>query len=116
MTLNPAALTSLRARILDAVEEEAKGILTLSNERVPVDSGALKASGRVVTDGATTYITYGSNADQNPKTGQPTNAYVERIHEDMEMRHPHGGSAKFLESAANESVAGFAERVAARVR
>jgi hypothetical protein len=63
-----------------------------SQELVPVKTGALKASGRIrVTTaesrGVTLKISYGGNGI----------LYAVKIHEDLRLKHPRGGSAKYLE-------------------
>jgi hypothetical protein len=117
MPLNLTAIPELRARLLAAQEEEAKAILGVSNERIAVAEGIAQKSGRVVRDDATgtVWITYGRD-DDGTATHAPSNSYIERIHEDMEMRHPHGGQARFLASAADEATAGLAERIAEKAR
>lgn len=38
----------------------------------------------------------------NPKTGLPVSAYAAVVHEDLDMPHPRGGKAKFLEDPVRE--------------
>lgn len=113
--LNLAAIPALRVKLMAAVEEESKAILAKAQELIPKDTGAASASGKVVADGETVYVSFGANDDANPKTGQPTNSYIEHLEEDSAAHHPNG-VAHFLRIAADESVAGFAARVAGRVR
>jgi hypothetical protein len=112
--LNLLAIPELRARLLAAQEEEATAILAVAQERTPKETGALAASGRIVTDGDTTYITFGKDDDSDGH-GSPTNAYVEVVHEDLARHHPNG-QAKFLQSAADDATAGLAERIAGKAR
>jgi hypothetical protein len=113
--LNLAAVAALRARLVVAVEEEADAILTVAVERIPKETETAAKSGRVVVDGETVYVSFGSDADRNPETGQPSNSYIEVLHEDLERHHPNG-QALFLKSAADEAQAGMAERVATKAR
>lgn len=48
----------------------------------------------------------------NPKTGLPADSYAPIVHEDLNMPHPNGGKAKFLEDPINEWAAGRFSRVA----
>jgi hypothetical protein len=117
MTLNLTAIAELRARLMAAQEGEARGILAVSNERIPVEAAVAQKSGRVVRDDATgtVWITYGLDND-GTATHAPSNQYIERIHEDVEMKHPHGGQSHFLSSAGDDATAGLAERIAMKAR
>lgn len=112
-----AALRDLRAtrqQLLPtlgrALHEEAKPVMQVSQDRyVPVDKGDLKASGTVHEpeirgDSVSVELTYGG----------PGIEYAEVVHEDLTMRHPNGGSAKFLELPFLERANGMGERVGAR--
>lgn len=73
----------------DALADGADVILADSDERVPKESGHLAGSGKVVQGrgGANTVaITYAG-------------PYARWIHEHLGFKHPHGGQAKFLETA-----------------
>lgn len=71
-----------------ALEKGAKLILRESKKLVPVASGALKNSGRIVKTGSyfktQVAVTY-------------TMRYAIYVHEDLTARHKKGKSAKFLE-------------------
>jgi hypothetical protein len=85
-------LAKVRANVEDALAEGAQVILDRSNEVVPKESGDLAASGSVNKGAAGTKavaIRYSS-------------VYARYIHENMEFKHPTGGSAKFLEMAMLE--------------
>lgn len=48
----------------------------------------------------------------NPKTGLPASTYAARVHEDLDMPHPRGGKAKFLEDPIRNWAAGKFARTA----
>jgi hypothetical protein len=116
MALNLTAIPALRAALLDAVEEAAgETILAKADGYIPVDQAVAQRSGRVVRDGERIVVTFGRD-DDGSANHAPSNTYIEILHEDMEMRHPHGGQAKFLSRAADESVAGFLGDVVRKVK
>lgn len=85
-------LASVHAHVEDALGDGAQIILDQSNIFVPKVSGDLETSGAVKKDrgGANTVaITYDS-------------VYAHWVHEHLFFKHPHGGSAKFLELAMIE--------------
>lgn len=101
-----------------ALQQEADAILEASQPLVPVDTGALRASGRtldveihgqVVQSG----VFYGGPGEGFERT---PSQYALRVHEDLSMRHPHGGQAKFLAQPAFAATAGMAERLADALR
>ena len=85
-------LAKVRDHVEDALAEGAQVILDRSNELVPKESGDLAASGEV-NKGAP-----GTNA----ASIRYKSVYAHYIHESMEFQHPHGGGAKFLETALLE--------------
>lgn len=72
-------------------------VLTVSNSRVPHETGALQRDGAagLVSEGGKVRggVSYGRTGD--------TADYAERQHEDMSLHHDAGRSAKFLEHAFN---------------
>lgn len=78
-----------------AVEQAAQAVLEESQRLVPVDTGALKDSGRVTRDGLEAVISYGEEDPAN------TAAYAVAQHERLDFHHPGGGQAKYLETAMN---------------
>lgn len=90
-----------------AVREAAEATLARSNELVPVDSGELRDSGTVTVEetstGATATITYSAG-------------YAMQVHEDIAAHHPHGGRAKFLETALREAGPELAEALVERFK
>ncbi len=59
---------------------------------VPVKKGKLKASGRISIRVGTKQLTL------SIKYGNAEVQYAAKIHEDLELAHPHGGQAKYVES------------------
>lgn len=94
------------------LRNEAQEVLAKSRDLVPVDTGALKASGRVrpevgvytIGGNAEVWITYGSTAVD----------YAVYVHEDLGKYHPHG-QAKFLEIPLVQQSYGLVDRIADRV-
>jgi ribosomal 50S subunit-recycling heat shock protein len=79
-----------------AVKAIAQGKLEITQERVPVKSGALKATGRIsVRVGekqVTARIIYGDGDVR----------YAANVHEDLSAQHKNG-QAKYVESVINET-------------
>ncbi len=63
-----------------------------TQEIVPVKKGKLKASGRISIRVGDKQITL------TIKYGDDGTPYAAKIHEDLELTHPHGGQAKYVES------------------
>jgi hypothetical protein len=95
-----------------ALRSEAQDAFAASQDEVPVDTGALKASGRVrpetgvFTRGGEVYVelTYGGTATE----------YSIYVHENLEASHPHG-KAKYLEDPMTRQVNGISGRIADKV-
>ncbi|WP_375490226.1 hypothetical protein [uncultured Jatrophihabitans sp.] len=80
----------LAAAAAGAVKTGADLILDASQPLVPVDTGELKASGKVEMTGPhQARISYDATAPD----GYP---YGVRQHEDLQLQHPNGGQAHFL--------------------
>jgi hypothetical protein len=117
MPLNLTAFAQMRQRLLDATAESVtERILAKAVEYIPKDTLTAAESGKVVRDGDRVVVSFGSDTDANPKTGEPSNTYIEPLHEDMEQRHAEGTFAKFLQRAVDEMGPGTAEDVARRMR
>lgn len=98
-----------------AADAAAHVVLDESQQLVPVDTGALRASGRVVVEeGASAAITYGDD-DAAGRGGRDTNDYVVPVHERLDAHHPIG-QAKFLESALHSGAERAAEVIAVELR
>jgi hypothetical protein len=94
----------------DAMRAEMEIELTEAQNRTPVDTGALRASGFVSgpeSDGSELTVSIGF--------GGPAVPYAVHVHEDLEAYHK-VGQAKFLESTLLESVPHLGNRIAARVQ
>jgi hypothetical protein len=65
-----------------------------------VDTGELRDSARVTQVGDSSYAV------------EFTAPYAMVVHERLDLHHPRGGQAKFLEAAVQEARRGFGERVA----
>ena len=95
-----------------ALRSEAQDAFAASQDEVPVDTGALKASGRVrpetgvFTRAGEVYVelTYGGTATE----------YSIYVHENLEANHPHG-KAKYLEDPMTRQVNGISGRIADKV-
>lgn len=86
-----------------AVTQSGENILAESQLEVPVDTEALKESGRLEIKkrkyGFTADITYGT-VGINPKSKKSTNVYALEVHENLEAHHTIG-KAKYLEDPTN---------------
>lgn len=104
------ALTEqIKAAASVAVLAGADKLLDLANDRVPVDEGALKASGRTSSEELEAVVSYG-------EPGQRTGFAAIQQHEHTEYHHPHGGQAKFLEQPMMSETGQIGEAVAASMR
>lgn len=81
----------------EALHRAGEAIIAEAKRRVPVDTGVLRDSGYVLQpqmtpDGVVVEIGFGG----------PGAEYAIIVHEDLTMRHPSGGQAKYLESAIRD--------------
>lgn len=107
---NARVRAAIKQAQADAMRAEAEALLADSQLLVPVETGALKASGRVedvrlAGDSSDFVVAYGGEGID----------YAIRQHEDLTLHHPQGGSAKFLERPALERLKGLEARVGKRV-
>jgi hypothetical protein len=95
--------------LVGALGREAERLMTMAKMITPVDTGALRSSGRVegpinvTSHGATFVLAYGGVALD----------YALRVHEDLGMHHD-VGQAKFLETPVREETG--SGRSAARIQ
>ena len=90
--------------------EEAEIIMTLAKtDYVPVDTGALRASGFVDPP-----VISGTRAEVSFGFGGPAAPYAVVVHEDLTKRHP-VGQAKYLEIPFKARLAGMAAVLRQRV-
>ena len=96
--------------IASALYAEAQLVMTRSKaEFVPVDTGALRASGYVAKPAWS-----GSKVTVEMGFGGPSASYALKVHEDLETPH-RTGSAKYLETPYVEAENGMLVRIAERV-
>lgn len=93
-----------------ALRSEAEIEMTEAKRRVPVKTGALRGTGHVVPPAVE-----GGQIVVKLQFGGPAVDYALEIHENLEMFHPRGGQAKYLESVVKESAPYLAQRVATRL-
>lgn len=97
------------ARIEPALRAEAEIELTEAKRRTPVKTGALRASGHVVS------VQRGRDSEAKIMYGGPAAGYAIQVHENLEVFH-RNGQARFLASVIEESAPFMTERIAARLR
>ena len=96
--------------------EMPKQVKAKADDLIPVDTGAAKTSGRIFKDEGDTVLAYGGLEIETPRGTKDTSKYVIRLHEDLDMNHPRGGQAKFLEQPYLEMLPGLEQRIATRMR
>ena len=117
MALGEHALTDMGAELY----EEGSGIIVQAQGLVPVATGALRSSGYTaeperVGDLVRVELGFGGPAAKiNPKTGQSTEGYGLRVHEDLDAFHK-VGEAMFLQQPFMWAQQGMAERIAEGLR
>jgi hypothetical protein len=104
------------------VDTAVHTILNNSYMYVPRDTNTLAGSGYARTESViarklgvdlvtretvfTGVVGYGEDTGEiNPKTGLKPSQYAWEVHEDLSVKHPNGGEAKFLERAYREYIA-----------
>lgn len=81
-----------------AIYLEGNNIMGISKRLVPVDTGTLRASGYVTNpqqQGSKTVVEMGFGGGFSGK-------YAASVHERLDVNHPEGGQAKFLEQPVRE--------------
>jgi hypothetical protein len=90
-----------------ALKEHAEEVMAMSQEQVPVDTGALRDSAFIdepvrKRGDVSIRMGYGGDAsNMNPKTYRLVSDYVVPVHERLDVVHP-VGKAKFLEDPLME--------------
>jgi len=93
----------------EGIQEAAELLLQLSQPLVPIDTGALQASGSIVPDGKTVrYVTYEARSEEGYD-------YAPIQHEVLDFHHEIG-QAKYLEQPFKENMEVFLEIIAKRAR
>jgi hypothetical protein len=90
------------------VKGEAEGIMERALELVPVETGELAASAfidPVEQRGGKTSVLMGFKA-----------GHATVVHERLDVHHPNGKQAKYLEAAVNQTAAGASRRMADVIR
>lgn len=98
-------VNELSERFQEKLVEQGTEIVREAKMLCPVETGNLRASGRVelLSAGVTSFgvnLSFGGEAGSGNVDGESNAAdvdYAVIVHEDMTMRHPNGGQAKFLE-------------------
>ena len=94
--------------IKDALDEWAEKVLEESKRLVPVQTGELQKSGEVVK---TAII-----GNMSPKVEIIYTAeYALTIHEDLTLKHPNGGQAKYLEQPMTDHQGELVETIKKRI-
>lgn len=94
----------------EGLVEAAKYLLELSQPLVPVDTGRLKESGKVVEENpSTVYVTYEAF---NPENGYE---YAPIQHEALDFHH-NVGQAKYLEEPFMTNINTLVELVASKIK
>lgn len=98
VSINPSAASVLNGAANRGVALAAEHLLGVANEKVPIEESTLMKSGTVSTDpeNFTAAVSYDT-------------PYAARQHEDMNLRHDAGRTAKWLENAMNAEVQTSAE-------
>lgn len=134
-----AAIRNVGEGTKAAATDACIGIMSESFAQVPVDTGTLYDSaffgvsrrtdvknyryGAVMgygdTEGIESAVGLGPitwikepNNGVNPKSGFQASTYAAKVHEDLDMQHPNGGKAKFLEDPVRNWAAGKFARTA----
>jgi hypothetical protein len=104
----------VKKALREEMEVEKKEVVA----RTPIDTGALRASIKVleptkdIKSYSVTIIAGGDNV--NPKSGKTTKEYAIDVHENPDAYHP-VGQWKYLESVIRESAPYMVRRVANRI-
>jgi hypothetical protein len=100
------ALAALRAGEKAGLQAGAEVVFEASQREVPIETGRLKASGKIRVKGNRATISYGEGLpDQRAGI----------VHEKLELDHPHG-SAKFLENPTVASAGKVFKAIADGIR
>lgn len=106
---SPDPIAALRAGRKAALDEIGKAVLDLSQDRVPLDQGDLRDSGKAVTFDS-------SNLSYGRVSVGYSDAKAAAVHEDMESSFNDGRQAKYLETAVNDSRSRIMRIAARRLR
>ena len=134
-----AAIRNVGEGTKAATEFAAWSIMSDSLDQVPIDTGTLISSaylgisrradtknyrygailGYGANEGLASHVDFGPiewamepTNNINPKSGLQASTYAAKVHEDLDMPHPNGGKAKFLEDPIRNWAAGKFARTA----
>lgn len=82
-------LSAIEEAAVEGLEKGMRAMLERARFNAPKDDRDLVRSGRVRIDDLTGQVAF-------------TAAHAAKQHEDLDLNHPNGGEAKYLENAANE--------------
>lgn len=111
------------AAINSALYAAANDILTSANDLVPIETGNLKSTGVVSTNGVQNTVP--SPTELRPKidvsfggktTGSEGANYAAIQHERLDYNHPQGGQAKYLEQPFLEETSRWPAKLLNRIR
>lgn len=103
--LDPSVLRKVRDAAMSAIEDLGEHVLEESNRTVPIEEKTLQLSGDVSSDRSAGKVRIGYDTP-----------YAVRQHEDMDLRHDEGRSAKFLEDAMLGAAPKAGEYIASKMR
>jgi Bacteriophage HK97-gp10, putative tail-component len=105
--------------VTEALREEAEEIMAAAKAQTPVDTGALRSTGRVQAverrpvGRLVAVLSFGGPA--GAEVGGKFVGYAIYVHENLAAHHA-VGNAKFLERPARAAAVGMAGRIALRIR
>lgn len=102
-----ATLQDANTALGRALYEEANRIFNESQMLVPVDTGTLRSSGYV-----TNPLPYVSGVAVEISYGGAAAPYAGYVHERLDLNHPNGGQAKYLEQPVLAAADHMADRLA----
>ena len=104
--------------LIGALYQEAEYIMTDAKKLTPWETGNLRASGHVVPPKETdTEVILGFGGPAGTGKGQTKNVgYALPVHERMDVNHPKGGQAKFLEVPMLAAAKNLESRLASYLR
>lgn len=95
----------IRKAAFEAIRDGAEAILTEAIDETPIDTGTLRRSGTVTEAPreAAVYVSFNT-------------PYARRQHEDLTLKHPRGGKAKYLEDPFKRNAEKVKRLAAQRVK
>ena len=114
----------IRKATAGALNDAGNSILMQSNQLVPFDQGVLKGSGSVASPKLTKTskttsvgVRYGGPSGVKNAEGETVSVnYAIIQHEDLSLKHPGGGEAKFLEKAFLAEIKSYPAGLGRRIK